>query len=109
MQVTVDFDDLYRLDEGEFLNDSLIQFYLRLVRHRNIGNALTLCRFCEVNSPKKSNASVLLFNTYFYTSLTPPAKGKRGINYDRVKRWTAKLAQSDIFNYDFVVVPVNER
>lgn len=76
---------------------------------RRLGNWLTLCRYCEVNSPKQSNASVLIFTTYFYTSLTTPAKGKRGINYDSVKRWTAKLEQSDIFNYDFIIVPVNEK
>ena len=48
---------------------------------------------------------VYFFNTYFYSSLSKPQKGQRGINYNAVQRWTAK---EDIFNYDYVVVPINE-
>lgn len=36
-KATVDFDDLKRLDEGEWLNDNLIMFYLKYVQR--------LCRF----------------------------------------------------------------
>lgn len=47
-----------------------------------------------------------VFNSYFYTSLTQNAK--RGeINYESVKRWTLKLAHN-LFEYDYIVVPVNE-
>ncbi|OCL13616.1 cysteine proteinase, partial [Glonium stellatum] len=48
---------------------------------------------------------VYFFNTYFYSSLSKPQKGQRAINYNAVQRWTAK---EDIFNYDYVVVPINE-
>jgi len=30
----------------------------------------------------------------------------KGITYDAVKRWTAKI---DIFQYDHVVVPINQK
>jgi sentrin-specific protease 7 len=47
---------------------------------------------------------VFFFNTYFYTALTKNA-GRNGINYDAVKRWTAK---DDVFSHDYIVVPINE-
>lgn len=51
---------------------------------------------------------VYCFNTYFYASLTNGASGKKGINYDAVKRWTSKLAKDDLFQYNYIVVPINQ-
>ncbi|ORY19239.1 hypothetical protein BCR34DRAFT_595670 [Clohesyomyces aquaticus] len=86
----VDFDDLFRLDETEFLNDSLIDFYM-------------IYLFNQANIPP---SKVYFFNTHFYTTLTRPVKGQRGsINYEAVARWTAK---EDLFNYDYIAVPINE-
>ena len=91
---TVEWTDLDRLDEGEFFNDTLISFYLRYLEHKlEERNAETAKR-------------VYLFNTFFYASLTKAQKGKRGINYEAVQKWTRGV---DIFNYDFVVVPINEQ
>lgn len=92
-RTTVDFDDLGRLDEGEFLNDNLIAFYLRYLEHQAEQNDPTMAR------------KVYMFNTFFYASLTTPKPGQRGINYEAVQKWTRGI---DIFTYDFVVVPVNE-
>ncbi|KAF2191699.1 cysteine proteinase [Zopfia rhizophila CBS 207.26] len=89
-RATVEFQDLFRLDEGEFLNDSLIDFYM-------------LYLFEHANVPANK---VYLFNTHFYTSLTRPVKGQRGvINYDGVSRWTSR---DDLFAYDYILVPINE-
>ncbi|KAL8905095.1 MAG: hypothetical protein Q9171_006814 [Xanthocarpia ochracea] len=90
-RTTVDFSDLERLDEGEFLNDSLIAFYLRYIE-----------RQAEQTDPTMAR-KVYMFNTFFYASLTKP--GQRGINYEAVKKWTRGV---DLFTYDFVIVPVNE-
>jgi sentrin-specific protease 7 len=57
--------------------------------------------FDKFNVPAEK---VFFFNTYFYTALTKNA-GRNGINYDAVKRWTAK---DDIFSHDYIVVPINE-
>lgn len=92
-RTTVDFDDLGRLDEGEFLNDNLIAFYLRYLEHQAEQNDPTMAR------------KVYMFNTFFYASLTTPKPGQRCINYEAVQKWTRGI---DIFTYDFVVVPVNE-
>ncbi|KAL8870399.1 MAG: hypothetical protein Q9174_003552, partial [Haloplaca sp. 1 TL-2023] len=92
-RTTVNFDDLERLDEGEFLNDNLISFYLRYLEvQAEEANAMT-------------SKKVYIFNSFFYERLTDGKNGPKGINYDAVRKWTRDV---DIFTYDFVVVPVNE-
>ncbi|EDQ88694.1 uncharacterized protein MONBRDRAFT_25909 [Monosiga brevicollis MX1] len=81
--------DLNRLNEGEFLNDNIINFYLK-----HLNSRITAEQAQRVH----------MFNTFFYGRLT-----KRGKNttsgYESVKRWTRKV---DLLNKDFIVVPVNE-
>ncbi|CAK7273853.1 hypothetical protein SEPCBS119000_005870 [Sporothrix epigloea] len=90
-RTTVDKDDVARLDEGEFLNDNIINFYIQFLQ----------------DTLKKSDSSiaksVYFHNTFFYEKLRP-RKG-REIIFDGVKRWTAKV---ELFSYDYIVVPVNE-
>ncbi|PKS10685.1 hypothetical protein jhhlp_002441 [Lomentospora prolificans] len=90
-RATVDPIDIPRLDEGEFLNDNLILCYLRYLQVR-----------AEADNPDISNR-VYFMNTYFFETLKQ-GKGS-SINYDGVKKWTAKI---DLFSYDYIVVPVNE-
>ncbi|KFZ03389.1 hypothetical protein V502_10992 [Pseudogymnoascus sp. VKM F-4520 (FW-2644)] len=88
----VDMRDIERLDEGEYLNDNLIAFYLRYLQEKS-----------ERDHPDVSKR-VLFMNTFFYPRLTK-GKGRKNIDYDAVKRWTSKV---NVFNYDYIVVPVNE-
>ncbi|KFX86848.1 hypothetical protein V490_08787 [Pseudogymnoascus sp. VKM F-3557] len=88
----VDKRDIERLDEGQYLNDNLIAFYLRFLQDR-----------CETQRPEVFER-VLFMNTFFYPRLTS-GKGRKNIDYDAVKRWTSKV---NIFEYDYIVVPVNE-
>ena len=90
---TVDFQDLERLDDDEFLNDNLIGFYLRYLEH-----------YLEKEKPDTAK-KVYFFNSYFFERLTQTQKGTKGINYAAVQKWTRTV---DIFSRDFVVVPVNE-
>lgn len=92
-RTTVDWNDLERLDEGNFLNDNLIAFYLRYLEYQ-----------AEQADPAVTR-KVHMFNSFFYDSLTSMKAGHKGINYDAVQKWTRG---TDIFTYDFVVVPVNE-
>ncbi|KAK4985701.1 hypothetical protein LTR50_005793 [Elasticomyces elasticus] len=87
-RTTVDFQDLERLDDGQFLNDNLISFYLR---------------YLEESAPQLKDR-VYFFNTFFYTALTTTKKGTRGFNYEAVQRWTKSL---DIFDYRYIVIPIN--
>ncbi|KAL8753452.1 MAG: hypothetical protein Q9184_005419 [Pyrenodesmia sp. 2 TL-2023] len=92
-RTTVEWSDLERLDEGQFLNDNLVAFYLRYLEHQ-----------AEQRDPSISR-KVYTFNTFFYERLTNTKRGDRGINYEAVRKWTRGV---DLFTYDFVVVPVNE-
>ncbi|KAK1058030.1 hypothetical protein LTR74_013718 [Friedmanniomyces endolithicus] len=87
-RVTVDFGDIERLDEGQFLNDNLISFGLRKIQ--------------EEMAPEHRE-SVHFFNSFFYTSLTTK-NGRKSLNYDSVKKWTKG---KDLLSTPYVVVPIN--
>ncbi|MCJ1286060.1 hypothetical protein MMC26_005402 [Xylographa opegraphella] len=92
-KTTVEYDDLERLDDGQFLNDNLLGFYLRYLEYH-----------LELHRPDVAK-KVYWFNTYFFASLTQTVRGKRGINYEAVRKWTRNI---DVFTYDYAVVPINE-
>lgn len=89
----VEKDDVERLDDGQYLNDNLINFYLRWLEHRLGEKSPTLAK------------RIYFYNTFFYKSLTQGAKGKRCINYEAVERWTSKF---DLLSFDYIIVPINE-
>jgi len=88
-RTTVNFEDLERLDDGELLNDNLINF----------------CLIHSMSQHPDLAKKVHIFNTYFFSSLTTTKSGTRtGFNYDAVKRWTKNI---DLFGLPYVIVPVN--
>lgn len=91
-RATVDRQDIIRLNEGEFLNDNVLQFYLRYLEEKT-----------KTQHPEVAKR-VLFMNPFFYQRLTK-GKGRSHIDYEGIKRWTAKV---DVFAYDYVIVPVNE-
>ena len=92
-KATIHADDIWRLDEGQYLNDNLIEFYIRWLEGHT--------KPAEPETSKR----VYIMNTFFYDRLTTTPKGNRGFNYEAVERWTAKI---DLLSYDYIVVPVNE-
>ncbi|KAL2062606.1 hypothetical protein VTL71DRAFT_5678 [Oculimacula yallundae] len=93
-KASVDMQDIHRLDEGEFLNDNLVVFYLRWLEDHLVKNNPELA------------SRIYFTNTFFYERLTKHGKGKSGgINYEAVQRWTSKI---DLLKYDYIVVPINE-
>jgi len=104
-RATVHFEDLPRLDEEEFLNDSLIDFYIMyvLLTLAYSSSNLTTTSYLY-NRYKVPSDKVYFFNTYFFTALTKNA-GRQSMNYANVARWTGKV---DIFGYDYIVIPINE-
>ncbi|KAK3945134.1 hypothetical protein QBC46DRAFT_133986 [Diplogelasinospora grovesii] len=90
-RTTVEQVDIPRLDEGQCLNDNLINFGLTYLfdMHSKRNPAL--------------GKRVYVFNSFFYEKLKPTRGTK--INYEGVKNWTSKV---DIFSYDYIIVPVNE-
>ncbi|BDA46428.1 probable Sentrin-specific protease 7 at N-terminal half [Coccomyxa sp. Obi] len=93
--------DLARLEPEEFLNDTIIDFFMRYI-WENLGEDVKKrCYF---------------FNSFFWKKLTEKSgsaasldSGPRGpvaiANHERVKKWTKAL---DIFEKDFLFVPIHD-
>lgn len=91
LQVSVTTADLPRLEPGEFLNDTIIDFYLRYIQRS------------EVSAHRRDQ--VYIFSSFFYSKLAACAKDELG-NNKSIHRWTRNV---DIFNYRYLVVPVNDK
>eukprot|EP00941_MAST-03F_sp_MAST-3F-sp1_P000097 g97.t1 len=91
--ITLTHGDIDRLHEGEFLNDSVIDFYMRWIQVQNEEKEKNEVGATERG--KKKTAHV--FNTFFFKKLLQGG-------HDGVKRWTRKV---DIFSLDFLFIPVN--
>ncbi|XP_040057793.2 sentrin-specific protease 7 isoform X3 [Gasterosteus aculeatus] len=97
--ITVTMEDLRCLDCGHFLNDVIIDFYLKYLL-QNASAALG--ERCHI------------FSSFFYKQLTRRDNASEGVTSDsdqrqkrhqRVKTWTRHV---DIFEKDFLFVPVNQ-
>ncbi|NWR52147.1 SENP6 protease, partial [Regulus satrapa] len=98
--ISVTNEDLHCLNEGEFLNDVIIDFYLK---------------YLVLEKLKKEDADrIHVFSSFFYKRLNQ--RERRNINetsnlsiqqkrHGRVKTWTRHV---DIFEKDFIFVPLNE-
>ncbi|KAL3052067.1 hypothetical protein OYC64_004759 [Pagothenia borchgrevinki] len=98
--ISVTNEDLHCLNEGEFLNDVILDFYLK---------------YLVLERLKKEDAQrIHIFSSFFYkrlnqrerrnapeTSNLPIHKRK----HNRVKTWTRHV---DLFQKDFIFVPINE-
>ncbi|XP_071334686.1 sentrin-specific protease 7 isoform X2 [Trachinotus anak] len=97
--ITVTMEDLQCLDSGQFLNDVIIDFYLKYLL-QNVSTAVAECSH--------------IFSSFFYKQLTRRDNASEGSTSDfcqrqrrhqRVKTWTRHV---DIFKKDFLFVPVNQ-
>uniref|UniRef100_A0A8C6KUD7 SUMO specific peptidase 7b n=1 Tax=Nothobranchius furzeri TaxID=105023 RepID=A0A8C6KUD7_NOTFU len=84
-RITVTEEDLACLEPGEFLNDVIIDFYLKFLLLEGVGGMVA----------QRSH----VFSTFFYKQLN------RRTRHQRVKTWTRHV---DIFTKDFLFVPVNQ-
>ena len=89
--------DIKCLDPGTYLNDTIIDFYLMFL--------------VEEKLPCEMKDKTYLFNSYFYTRLSKKVSTiDRGLSpaermHSQVKKWTRNV---DIFEKDFIIIPVNE-
>ncbi|XP_034041824.1 sentrin-specific protease 7 isoform X2 [Thalassophryne amazonica] len=97
--ITVTMEDLQCLDNGHFLNDVIIDFYLKYLLQ---------------NAPAAMVERCHIFSSFFYKQLTrrdnasegsPSETCQRQRRHQRVKTWTRHI---DIFKKDFVFMPVNQ-
>lgn len=104
--VSVTNEDYNCLEAEQFLNDVIIDFYLKWLQTE---------KFASI---EQMRARTHIFTTYFYKRLTTrPSNSKANPvednpnltaaekRYERVKKWTKKV---NIFDKDFIVVPINE-
>ncbi|EIW80908.1 hypothetical protein CONPUDRAFT_55826 [Coniophora puteana RWD-64-598 SS2] len=84
--------DLARLGPSEFLNDTLIEFGLKLW-------------LSELREKNKALADdIHIFSSFFYKKLHNRKDSTEG--YQSVRKWTAKF---DLFSKKYVIVPINEK
>uniref|UniRef100_UPI0037E9901D sentrin-specific protease 7 isoform X2 n=1 Tax=Semicossyphus pulcher TaxID=241346 RepID=UPI0037E9901D len=97
--ITVTMEDLQCLDSGQFLNDVIIDFYLKYLLQ---------------NASEAVSERCHIFSSFFYKQLTRRDNASEGIanetcqrqrRHQRVKTWTRHV---DIFKKDFLFVPVNQ-
>lgn len=110
--ILVEGSDIRRLFNGEFLNDTIIEFYIRFISERLREEQPELHSRC------------FFFNSFFFKKLSQKANnGNGGIGrpsmgghveldnlhretiYSRLKKWTANV---DLFDMDYIFVPINE-
>ncbi|XP_077198222.1 sentrin-specific protease 7 isoform X2 [Paroedura picta] len=92
-------EDLECLEYGEFLNDVIIDFYLKYLLLEK--------------APRQLAEQSHIFSSFFYKCLTRTEKNSEENpnlslaqrRHKRVKRWTRHV---NIFNKDYIFVPVNE-
>ncbi|KAF8798789.1 cysteine proteinase [Phlegmacium glaucopus] len=91
--VNITNGDLHRLQPGEFLNDTLIEFGLKL-----------WLKELEETDPTLAS-QIHVFNSFFYKKLNHQKKGTNLGGYESVRKWTSKF---DIFQKKYIIVPINE-
>ncbi|NWR30471.1 SENP7 protease, partial [Tachuris rubrigastra] len=92
-------EDLECLEYGEFLNDVIIDFYLKYLLLEK--------------APKRLAERTHIFSSFFYKCLTRTEKTSEGDvkvsvaqrRHRRVRTWTRRI---NIFSKDYIFVPVNE-
>lgn len=85
--------DIERLDDREFLNDTIIEIGLKY-----------LLKEIKDRDPEL-HSQIYVFSSFFY-KLISEGKRDRKTAYEAVKRWTTKV---DIFEKKYLVVPINEK
>lgn len=83
--------DYTTLTGDQYLNDTIINFYLKYLMER-------------VLSPEDRERT-FLFETYFYSSLTSKASAKQNSSERKLSRW---FKETNPFEKDFIIVPINE-
>ncbi|KAG0038215.1 hypothetical protein BGZ82_000786 [Podila clonocystis] len=91
--IAVRQQDVGRLDDDEFLNDTIIELGLKYV-HTTIE--------C---SNKIRATKTYIFNSFFYERLISGSSKESIISYDAVKSWTNKV---DLFSMKYIIVPIHE-
>ncbi|KAJ9116918.1 hypothetical protein QFC22_004576 [Naganishia vaughanmartiniae] len=106
-EVNITHGDFHRLEEAEYLNDTLIEFGLKY-------NWAALSDDKEETPQQFTREDIHIFNSFFYKKLSvrnrPSLKeanpeAPSWPAYETVRKWTRKV---DIFSKKMLVIPINE-
>ncbi|XP_071819352.1 uncharacterized protein [Apostichopus japonicus] len=99
--ITVSGEDMECLQQGEFLNDVIIEFYLKYL--------------LEEKLTPRDRERTHVFSSFFYKRLTQREYGSQSGNdlkltpaekrHLKVRKWTRRV---DLFKKDFIIIPINE-
>eukprot|EP00039_Didymoeca_costata_P006224 m.88484 g.88484 ORF g.88484 m.88484 type:complete len:978 (+) comp13167_c0_seq2:1231-4164(+) len=91
--ITITGEDMERLEPEMFLNDVLINFYLKYLTHEKL--------------TPLARDRVHIFSTFLYKRLTQNGRSEPKVTeeYKKVARWTGSV---NLFQKDFLLFPVNE-
>ncbi|XP_021859933.1 probable ubiquitin-like-specific protease 2B isoform X2 [Spinacia oleracea] len=92
--VVISKRDVDLLEPDTFLNDTIIDFYIKYLEN-------------EISSSER--ARFHFFNCFFFRKLADPDKNPSGVfdgkaGYQRVRKWTRKV---NLFEKDYIFIPVN--
>ncbi|CAK9080218.1 unnamed protein product [Durusdinium trenchii] len=79
--------DLQCLEDGQMLNDAVVDFFLQLMQTHLVPSSATM-----------------LFSSHFYTRLTAAGAVNGEMGWENVKGWTKKKL---LFSHQLAIVPVN--
>lgn len=106
-EVIITQGDFYRLEEAEYLNDTLIEFGLK-------HHWFSMPEETNGTSEAFTRNDIHVFNSFFYKKLSVRNKpGYKEANpdgpswpaYETVRKWTNKV---DVFSKKMLIVPINE-
>ena len=89
-RVSFKHSDLLRLNPGVWLNDEVINFYMKLCEERD-----------KISSKIIEGKPSLFLNSFFYSKLIDHG---RGFKYSNVRKW---LKDVDLINYNRIFIPIN--
>lgn len=107
-ELTITAGDNSRLREGDFLNDTLIEFGLKsVVKDSGLSDNVHVFSsffFHKLSAKEKKRDSSAISKV----KGNPQQQQEQGLSwsaYDSVRKWTANV---DVFSKDFIIVPINE-
>lgn len=93
---SITFADFKTLFNNEWINDTLIDFFIKYEVEKAIHEYKVL-----------DEGSIHAFNSFFFTKLTSGEGSAEPIDYyGNIKRWLNKL---NLMSYPYVIIPINEK
>lgn len=93
---SITFADFKTLFNNEWINDTLIDFFIKYEVEKAIHEYKVL-----------DEGSIHAFNSFFFTKLTSGDESAQPINYyGNIKRWLNKL---NLMSYPYIIIPINEK